>query len=126
MFKSLGLEKYKNKKIFDAWIVSGPNMLTNIIRKNKLDKHCKIYQSKYIYPVRWHGIKDLNYHKKHKFPEAFIFNYGYSTSGLDKVLGGGYKLCHKNYSVHNQINIHEKNIHKSNNIKIYKINYQNF
>ena len=89
-FSNISLEEYK-KNQNPNWIKTGPVAVTNLIRDNNLEfNSCKIYDSKYAFPVQFHGITDIKYHKKYSFPESYIFNYGYSTSGLHNYVGGRY------------------------------------
>ena len=60
-----------------CWKVTGPLLF------NKINKNITKLDSKFFYPVGWHGISDVNLHKKIKLPqESYMFQYGLSTNNL--------------------------------------------
>lgn len=67
-----------------AWQSVGPQLITDLWMKYKTVIPCKVYKSKVFYPVRWHGIQDIDLHKKLVMPpESVMFQYGYSTNNLE-------------------------------------------
>jgi hypothetical protein len=46
-----------------------------------------VYPSKTFYPIKWHGITDIEMHTKIDIPEeSVMFQYGYTTNNLeDKI-----------------------------------------
>jgi len=72
-----------------AWQSIGPQLITDIYNKlinNHIDHEISdiiVYKSKIFYPISWHGIKDIEHHKKIKVDEeSIMFQYGYSTNNL--------------------------------------------
>jgi mannosyltransferase OCH1-like enzyme len=67
-----------------AWQSVGPQLITDLWMKYKTVIPCKVYKSKVFYPIRWHGIQDIDLHKKLVMPpESVMFQYGYSTNNLE-------------------------------------------
>ena len=70
-----------------AWISVGPQLITELIIKHQRDIPLTLYDSCVFYPLRWHGIRDVDLHKKIILPEAAVmFQYGYSTNNLETFL----------------------------------------
>jgi len=67
-----------------AWQSVGPQLITDLWMKWKSVIPVKIYKSNVFYPIRWHGIQDIEMHKKMDLPpECVMFQYGYSTNNLE-------------------------------------------
>jgi mannosyltransferase OCH1-like enzyme len=69
------------------WISTGPMLVTDMVVKYQTQIPVTLYRSTVFYPVRWHGIKDIDLHTKMVLPsETVMFQYGYSTNNLeDKI-----------------------------------------
>ena len=66
-----------------AWISIGPRLITDICVRHR-DIPITFYKSTTFYPIRWHGIQDVNLHTKMELPpESVMFQYGYSTNNLE-------------------------------------------
>lgn len=73
-------KKYQRRHKFPPSKITGP-MLLNILVEQ--DRNITVFPSVYFYPIRWHGIKDSNLHKKLDLPkESYMFQYGISTNNL--------------------------------------------
>ena len=71
--------KYPNKR--DVWIVTGPKIFTDIVKKN--DKSL-ILKSFYFYPESFHKNNlniDIN-KLSELYPKSIMFQYGYSTNNI--------------------------------------------
>ena len=67
-----------------AWQSIGPQLITDLWMKHKTVIPIKVYKSRIFYPIRWHGITDINMHEKMQLPEeSVMFQYGYSTNNLE-------------------------------------------
>lgn len=70
-----------------SWQKTGPKLVTDIYEKNKDEFRVVVYPSHVFYPLRWHGIKTIDLHKKMAFlPESVLFQYGYSTNNLQSKI----------------------------------------
>ena len=70
-----------------AWISIGPKLITDLVVRHQHEIPLTLYDSSVFYPLRWHGIKDVNLHKKMELPESTVmFQYGYSTNNLETSL----------------------------------------
>ena len=70
-----------------AWKSIGPQLITDIYNELCDKKDICVYPSTVFYPIRWHGIKTIDYHKKINIPkESIMFQYGYSTNNLKKII----------------------------------------
>jgi len=66
-----------------AWKSIGPQLITDLYARYKAEIPMTVYKSTVFYPVRWHGITDINVHTQFCLPpEATLFQYGYSTNNL--------------------------------------------
>ena len=75
--------KYKRLRSFEgASKILGPTLFNKYANGN-----ITVYPSHYFYPITWHGITDINYHKTHKISaKSYMFQYGYTTNNLkDKI-----------------------------------------
>jgi mannosyltransferase OCH1-like enzyme len=69
------------------WISVGPKLITDLYSRHNTEIPMTIYKSIVFYPIRWHGIKDINLHTKFIFsPETVTFQYGYSTNSLETYI----------------------------------------
>jgi len=70
-----------------AWLSVGPKLITDLYIRHKNEIPMTLYRSVVFYPIRWHGIKDINMHTKFCFPpETATFQYGYSTNNLESYV----------------------------------------
>ena len=70
----------EKRKEYGASKLLGPHMFNHFAKNEKIT----IFPSHYFYPISWHGIKDTDYHLKNEMPiDSFLFQYGYSTNGLE-------------------------------------------
>jgi mannosyltransferase OCH1-like enzyme len=70
-----------------AWQSVGPQLITDLWIKHKTTIPVTLYKSKVFYPIRWHGIQDIDMHKKMDLPpESVMFQYGYSTNNLESKI----------------------------------------
>jgi hypothetical protein len=70
-----------------AWISVGPQLITDLVIRHQREIPLALYDSSVFYPLRWHGIRDVDFHKKITLPEvAVTFQYGYSTNNLETFL----------------------------------------
>jgi mannosyltransferase OCH1-like enzyme len=70
-----------------AWISIGPQFITDLAAKYSAEIPLTVYDSSVFYPIRWHGINDINVHTQMCFPDSTVmFQYGYTTNGLDAKL----------------------------------------
>jgi mannosyltransferase OCH1-like enzyme len=70
-----------------AWQSVGPQLITDLWMKHKTTIPVTVYKSKVFYPIRWHGIQDINMHTKMVLPsETVMFQYGYSTNNLESKI----------------------------------------
>jgi len=70
-----------------AWQSVGPQLITDLWMKHKTTIPVTVYKSKVFYPIRWHGIQDIDMHKKMDLPpESVMFQYGYSTNNLESKI----------------------------------------
>lgn len=70
------------------WIRTGPRFVTDMYNETKdLYKDIDVIQKTDFYPVSWHGIKEIDQHKKTKIEgNSMLYQYGYSTNGFaDKI-----------------------------------------
>jgi mannosyltransferase OCH1-like enzyme len=68
------------------WIATGPKLITQLLIRNK-NIPIKLYKSTIFYPIRWHGIQDINMHEKMELPpESVMFQYGYTTNNLESKI----------------------------------------
>lgn len=73
------------RELYCPAIVSGPH-LVSLIRGVPGLKY-KELPSYIFYPIHWVGITDVEYHLKNKIDErSFMFQYGYSSNDMHKVL----------------------------------------
>jgi|UniRef100_A0A6C0B1D4 mannosyltransferase OCH1-like enzyme len=71
-----------------AWLSIGPKLITDLYSRYKDEIPITVYKSVVFYPIRWHGIKDINIHTQFCFlPETATFQYGYSTNSLESCIG---------------------------------------
>jgi phosphorylcholine metabolism protein LicD len=85
-FKKMESNYLELRKKYMPWELIGP-LFIDKIRLNNMP--LTIYPTKYFYPVYWHGIKDVEYHKNHKLPEeSYMFQYGITTNNLFDQYGG--------------------------------------
>jgi len=74
--------KFRNLKKM-AWKSVGPKLITDIYNDTTNKTNICVYPSKVFYPIRWHGINDINLHTKIKISsKSIMFQYGYSTNNL--------------------------------------------
>ena len=73
-----------NRKKGFPYQITGPYLITSLYHKYNLP--ITIYPSISFYPIYWKNINDHEYHKKHKFPYSYTFQYGYTTNNLSKKL----------------------------------------
>jgi mannosyltransferase OCH1-like enzyme len=67
-----------------AWISIGPQLITDLVIRHQSEIKLTLYKSTVFYPIRWHGIQDINLHTKTVLPpESVMFQYGYSTNNLE-------------------------------------------
>jgi mannosyltransferase OCH1-like enzyme len=67
-----------------AWQSIGPQLITDLCIRYKKEIPVHLYPSKTFYPIRWHGIQDVQMHTKIDLPEeSVMFQYGYSTNNLE-------------------------------------------
>jgi hypothetical protein len=70
-----------------AWQTVGPQLITDLWMKWKSVIPIMLFKSKVFYPIRWHGIQDVEMHKKMDMPpESVMFQYGYSTNNLESKI----------------------------------------
>jgi mannosyltransferase OCH1-like enzyme len=70
-----------------AWISVGPQLITDMVSKYQKEIPLMLYPSTVFYPVRWHGIQDVDLHTKTIVPpESVMFQYGYSTNNLESKI----------------------------------------
>ena len=70
-----------------AWISVGPGLITDIVREYQEKIPVELYASTVFYPVRWHGIQEVDLHTKTLVPpESVMFQYGYSTNNLESKI----------------------------------------
>jgi mannosyltransferase OCH1-like enzyme len=70
------------------WIRTGPRFVTDMYNATKeLHKDIEVINKSDFYPVSWHGIKEIDQHKKTKIKsKSMLYQYGYSTNGFaDKI-----------------------------------------
>ncbi len=85
-FKKMESNYLELREKYMPWELIGP-LFIDKIRLNNMP--LTIYPTKYFYPVYWHGITDVEYHKKHKLPEeSYMFQYGITTNNLFNQYGG--------------------------------------
>jgi len=85
-FKKMESNYLELRKKYMPWELIGP-LFIDKIRLNNMP--LTIYPTKYFYPVYWHGIKDIEYHKNNKLPEeSYMFQYGITTNNLFDQYGG--------------------------------------
>jgi mannosyltransferase OCH1-like enzyme len=79
------------------WKATGPQLLTEMYHLHSNSIDIRVYPRIWFYPQSWHGISSLDLHMKVKHPpESMMFQYGYSTNHLGKLIGpDGYS--HKPY-----------------------------
>jgi len=65
----------------------GPQYITKIYNTKKYDD-IKLYPSKLFYPIHWDGIDTINAHTKNNYPDSVMFQYGYTTNNMVKLIGG--------------------------------------
>jgi mannosyltransferase OCH1-like enzyme len=67
-----------------AWLSIGPKLITDLVIRHQKDFVMNLYKSTVFYPLRWHGIQDVQLHTKMVLPdETVLFQYGYSTNNLE-------------------------------------------
>jgi hypothetical protein len=70
-----------------AWISVGPQLITDMAIKHQKEIPLTLYPSVIFYPVRWHGIQEVDLHTKTIVPpESVMFQYGYSTNNLESKI----------------------------------------
>ena len=77
---TMGPRRFRKKLVrFGVSNITGPTIF---------DRHVKgkitVFPAEYFYPIPWHGISDVNLHKKMELPEdSFMFQYGLTTNNLN-------------------------------------------
>jgi mannosyltransferase OCH1-like enzyme len=67
-----------------AWESVGPKLITDVCYEYQTRIPLILYKSTVFYPMRWHGIQDVQMHKTFPTPpESVMFQYGYSTNNLE-------------------------------------------
>ena len=85
-FKKMESNYLELREKKQPWQLIGP-LFIDKIRLNNMP--LTIYPTKYFYPVYWHGINDVDYHKNNKLPEeSYMFQYGITTNNLFDQYGG--------------------------------------
>ena len=69
------------------FLATGPYYVTDIYNANKYTD-IKLYPSILFYPVHWVGIQKINAHKNTNYPDSVMFQYGYTTNDMSKLIGG--------------------------------------
>lgn len=87
LFMKLCIDEIPNRDFKQLpWIATGPRLITELLIRNK-DIPITLYKSTVFYPIRWHGIQDINMHEKMELPpESVMFQYGYSTNNLESKI----------------------------------------
>lgn len=77
----------------EAWMTSGPLYLFRVysrLRRSSGGKAAteglRIVPMRIFYPMHWKGIKDPEYHRRHRIPgRSLFFQYGYSTNKFAEI-----------------------------------------
>ena len=66
------------------WQKYGPQLVTDLYHRHKASLDITLYEPTVFYPIKWHGIRDVELHKKIELPpQSCMFQYGYSTNSLE-------------------------------------------
>ena len=69
----------------NSWIGSSIKSYADNNNNNNKSE-IKILPSILFYPLDWHGIQAINTHTKGEYPDSVMFQYGYSTNGLARLI----------------------------------------
>ena len=81
--KNYFINKKKHNRLRDVWLVTGPKIFTEIIKKSKKKL---VLDSYFFYPESFHqnnlnlNVKDFHI----KYPNSIMFQYGYTTNNISK------------------------------------------